>query len=187
MQSFRYILFLMAMVVLAACGRTEEEEAYLKKLEEQGPLKEAFDVKFIFSEMAVLQAELEAPHAIEAKEKVGDKEEDIRIFDRGMHLMFYNPNGAKKSDLTSDQGTFRNQFQDAEVWGNVILINERGDRLETEKLFWSKTMDKIWTPGFVKIFTETEVIYGDSMVSNTDFTEYEIINIKGAMTLKEEL
>lgn len=176
-----YITFVL-ITFLLSCERTPEEEAYLRHLEEAGPMQEAFDVHFIFSEMAVIQAELTAPHAIATKED----DEEVRIFDRGMELRFFTPEGTRKSDLTSDQGKFTNQFQEAEVWGNVILINEKGDRLETEKLFWSKTNDKIWTPGFVKIFTETEVIYGDSMVSNTDFTDYEIINIVGAFTLKDD-
>jgi hypothetical protein len=37
----------------------------------------------------------------------------------------------------------------------------------------------------VKIITPTEIIYGDSLDANTDFTEYKIFNINGAVNIKE--
>lgn len=172
----------LTLTLLIGCGRSEEEEAYLRHLEEGAPIKEAFDVRFIFSEKAVIQATLEAPHAIEAKEG----EEDVRIFDKGMKLEFFTKEGEPKSSLTSDNGKFKNQFNEAEVWGNVVMFNINGDKLETERLFWNKKTEKIHTNEFVKIRTATEVIYGDSMDANTDFTEYKIYNIRGSIQLKDE-
>ncbi|MEM7040407.1 MAG: hypothetical protein AAF570_25800, partial [Bacteroidota bacterium] len=103
-----YITFLLFAFVVG-CSRSEKESAYLKRLEDEGPIKEAFDVQFIFSEMAVIQAELIAPHAIEKKEE----EQEVRIFDKGLHLKFFTPEGEKKSDLTSEHGKFKQQFQHA--------------------------------------------------------------------------
>lgn len=176
------IAILIAVFLIAGCSRTEEEKQYLKNIQDTGPVREAFNVRFLFSEQAVLQAELEAPHALEIKEE----EEDIRVFDQGMHLIFYTPEGEKKSDMTSDNAKFRNQFKEAEIWGNVVMVNEKGDKMETERLFWDKLEDRLYTPEFVKIRTESEIIFGDSMVSNTDFTDYRIYNIRGAISLKDE-
>jgi LPS export ABC transporter protein LptC len=180
-SSMRRIFQMLVLVFsLWGCTRSDKENEHLKHLEEGAPIKEAFQVKFLFSEDAILQAKLEAPHAIEAQEDG----QDIRIFDRGMHLTFYNAEGKPKSDLTSDNGKFRNQFNDAEVWGNVVMVNEKGDLLETEHLFWNKTINRIHTKDFVKIKTESEIIYGDSMDANTDFTEYRIYNIVGSVSIK---
>lgn len=176
----RFIILIIGLFAFSACTRTEKENAHLKHLEDGAPVKEAFQVKFLFSENAIMQAQLEAPHAIESKEDGLD----VRIFDRGMHLIFYTPEGEPKSDLTSENGKFKNQFNDAEVWGNVVMINEKGDKLETERLFWNKKTNRIHTKDFVKIRTETEIIYGDSMDANTDFTEYRIYNIVGSVSLK---
>ena len=177
-----HILILLLLLLASACSRTEEEKQHLKQLEDIGPVKEAFNVRFLFSEEAVLQAELNAPHAIESTED----EKDVRLFDQGMQLIFYTPEGNKKSELTSDKGKFLNQFKEAEVWGNVVMINEKGDKLETERLFWNKVEDRIYSNEFVKIHTDTEIIYGDSMLANTDFTEYKIYNIRGSISLKDE-
>lgn len=170
------------MVATMACTRTEEEDATLDQFGKGTPIKEAFQVRFTFSENAVMQAELTAPHAIESKENG----QDIRYFDKGIHLVFYTPTGEKETDMKADTAKFMNQFNDAELWGNVIMINSKGDRLETEHLFWNKVKNRIHTDSsLVKIFTATETIYGDSLDANTDFTEYQIFNISGAVNVKE--
>jgi LPS export ABC transporter protein LptC len=154
----------------------------LKQFGEGIPIKEAFQVKFLFSENAILQAELNAPHAIESKENG----QETRLFDKGLHLVFYTPEGVKQSELSAGQGRFKNQFNDAEVWDEVVMINDKGDRLETERLFWNKSLNRIHTNERVKIMTAKELIYGDSLDSNASFTEYKIYSIHGSLDVKEE-
>lgn len=176
---------------LLGCTRSKEEEAHLKLFDETTPTKEAFQVRFVFSEDAVVQAELEAPHAIEATENG----QDIRIFDKGLHMTFYTKEGQKESELTSKHGTFKNQFNDALLYGDVVMLNSKGDRLTADTLYWNKIKNRIKAKPTIKnnrvtrpvmIHTATEIIYGDSLDSNTDFTEYKIFGITGSVNVKDE-
>jgi hypothetical protein len=187
------LIFSILVLFFLGCTRTEAEEATLKNFGDGAPIKEAFHVKFVFSENAIVQAELEAPHAIEAKENG----QDIRIFDRGLHMTFYTPAGEKQSELTSIHGKFKNQFNDATVWGDVLMINGKGDRLTADTLFWNKTKNRIRAKPMINphkrtverpvmIKTATENIYGDSLDANTEFTEYKIWNIRGSLDVKED-
>lgn len=172
---------LLAIVVLG-CTRTEQEDATLAQFEKGTPVKEAFQVRFTFSENALLQAQLEAPHAIETKEN----NMDVRVFDKGLHLVFYNADGLRETELNSQNGKFRNQFNEAEVWGHVRMINSRGDSLVTEHLWWNKLTNRIHTDHTrVDIYTQTERIRGDSLDANTNFTEYKIFNTKGTVNVKD--
>ena len=184
-------LFSILFLGLLGCTRTEEEEATLKQFDEGTPTKEAFQVRFVFSEDAVVQAELEAPHAIESTENG----QDIRIFDKGLHMIFYTKEGLKESELTSTHGTFKNQFNDAILHGDVLMLNSKGDRLTADTLFWNKIKNRIKAKPTIKnnrvtrpvmIHTATEIIYGDSLDSNTDFTEYKIFGITGSVNVKDE-
>lgn len=186
-----FLLVSLLILGLLGCTRTEEEEATLKQFDEGTPTKEAFQVRFVFSENAVVQAELDAPHAIEAKENG----QDVRIFDKGLHMIFYTPDGQKESELTSVHGTFKNQFNDAIIHGDVVMLNSKGDRLTADTLFWNKTKNRIKAkPTIVNnrvkrpvmIHTATEIIYGDSLDSNTNFTEYKIFGITGSVNVKDE-
>jgi hypothetical protein len=46
-------------------------------------------------------------------------------------------------------------------------------------LVWNEKIQKFYTEKFVKITTPTQIIYGDGLESNQNFSEYKIINIKG--------
>lgn len=182
MRTIFFYTIILSTLLTAACTRSEREEAILERLKEGAPQKEAFNVRFLFSEQGVLQAELNAPHAIELK--VG--EEDQRLFDRGLRIQFYTPEGQPKSDLKAINGIFKNQYNYAELWGDVVVINEKSDTLETDTLFWNKAADIMHTRGQVVIRTPNERIYGDSLVGNTDFSEYKIFKIRGIVKVNQE-
>ena len=73
-----------------------------------------------------------------------------------------------------------------EAKGNVVVINVNGDKLNTEHLIWLESEKRIKSDEFVKIQTKEEIIYGDGLDANEDFTQYRIKNIKGVITIKEE-
>ena len=66
---------------------------------------------------------------------------------------------------------------------NVVVRNLDGDLLETEKLNWSKSKEEIFTDDFVKITTKKEVIFGEGLVSNQNFSKYTIQKIKGTINI----
>ena len=70
-----------------------------------------------------------------------------------------------------------------EVDNNVSVLNRKGERLNTEQLFWDENKQKIYTNKFVRIKTAKQIIYGDGLISNTDFTQYKITNIRGTIEL----
>ena len=56
----------------------------------------------------------------------------------------------------------------------VELLQNKTDILETEKLNWNKQKEEIFTDEFVKITTDNEVIFGQGLVSNQNFSKYTI-------------
>jgi LPS export ABC transporter protein LptC len=112
-------------------------------------------------------------------------EQEVSVFDEGLHLVFFTPEGKPQSDLTANYGEFRKEFGEAEVRGNVIVINEKGDRIETEKLMWDSAKDSIYTNEFVKVYTENEIIYGDGIRAKSDFSAFRFFHIRGAIKLEE--
>jgi LPS export ABC transporter protein LptC len=176
-----YLFFLVTVIVLlTACKRSQAEEAYLKDMTKDEPVQEAYNVKFMLTEKAILQARLTAPHVIERDEANGR----VSYFDKGLHLEFFTPEGAKESDLVANEGVFRNKFAAAEVFGNVVVTTNDGKKMETEKLFWNRESDSIYTDQFVKIRTKDQIIYGDSLDSDTKFNNFRIYNIRGTIPVE---
>ena len=100
------ILVSIAWVFRSGCTRTDQEQAFLDEIQKEGPVQEAFNVKFLFSEMANVSARLLAPHVIE---KVVNKE-NVSYFDRGLRITFFDEEGNIKSDLKSHKGQFYQMF-----------------------------------------------------------------------------
>jgi hypothetical protein len=68
-----------------------------------------------------------------------------------------------------------------------VVVNEAGDTMYTEKLIWEEKAERIYTDQYVRIIRPDEIIYGDGMESNQNFTKYKILNIRGTIALNEEV
>jgi len=72
------------------------------------------------------------------------------------------------------------------VEGNVVFVNDKGEKLETEKLTWIEKDAKIRTEDAVKITTANEVITGYGLEADEDFSNYTIRNISGIVNVEDE-
>ena len=63
---------------------------------------------------------------------------------------------------------------------NVCVVNKKGEQLNTEELVWNQKLDKFYTDKKVKITTApNQVMYGEGLEANADFSWYKINNLKG--------
>jgi len=88
--------------------------------------------------------------------------------------------------LTSNyaiDSTYANKMQARE---NVIVINEKGEQLNTEELLWNKNTEQITSDVFVKITTADQIIMGTGLISNQDFTEYRILKPTGIINIEND-
>lgn len=126
-----------------------------------------------------------------ATEPNQNREEEVRpldtytICDSGVKITFFDEFGKVESKLRANYAELYEDQGYAEATGDVVVENNEGDRLNTEKLYWDQERDELWTDRFVRITTPEEIIMGDSMVSNTSFTNYRIYKIRGTITLEE--
>jgi hypothetical protein len=68
---------------------------------------------------------------------------------------------------------------------DVILVNSKGDTLNTEELIWEEAKQTIHSDKYVRITTKDEIIMGEGFESNTEFTKYKIFSIRGTISLKQ--
>ncbi|MBI4930167.1 MAG: LPS export ABC transporter periplasmic protein LptC [Bacteroidetes bacterium] len=107
-------------------------------------------------------------------------------FPLGVKILFYNDSMKIDSQLKADYGIRYEKEGRMDAKRNVEVVNVKGEKLNTEHLIWDEAKDKIYTEAFVKITTADEIIYGDGLESNQDFTKYKIKNIKGTINLKDD-
>ncbi len=103
----------------------------------------------------------------------------------GLKVIFFNDSMQTESTLTAKYGKYFETNNNVLVRDSVVVTNIRHEQLNTEELVWNEKLQKFYTEKFVKISTPTQIIYGDGLESNQNFSDYSIIHVKGIIGIKK--
>lgn len=173
-------LLLFAAMGLSACENDPEQVAAIVEDEPARPVETAREVRVIYSDSANVKVILDAG----LLERFAGDEPRLEMSD-GVHVQFLDNRGNVTSELRSRRAVSHEKTDLMEARDDVVVVNERNERLNTEHLIWNKENETITTEEFVKITTEDEIIFGHGLESNQDFTKYRIKNIKGTIDIED--
>ncbi|MBU8869446.1 MAG: LPS export ABC transporter periplasmic protein LptC [Gemmatimonadales bacterium] len=166
------ILFGLSAVVLTCCGASgcgpndEPSPVQVAQVQEV-PEQQFFDYTFTETSAGVVQWILESD---EMKKFTGQRDAQFTV----VKMDFFN-DGVHFSTLTADSGSANMLVKDVHVWGNVLLLKDNGDRLETEELFFDNKEQLIHNDIFNRTVTNQEVVTGYGLEATPDL---EYIRIK---------
>lgn len=103
----------------------------------------------------------------------------------GVEVKIFNDQMEVTTQLTSDYAIDSTYANKMEARYNVVVFNEKGEKLETERLFWDKESEQITSNDSVTITTADQIIMGDGLISNQDFSEYRILKPRGIINIEE--
>jgi LPS export ABC transporter protein LptC len=168
-------------MLIAACSN-DLEKIHEISIQNQAsfPIETIKDCEIIYSDSAKVRVLLNAT----LMNRYADEESYIE-FKNGLKVQFFDVNGKKESELNADYAIIDEEKDLMLAQHNVVVRNVDGDVLETEKLNWNQQKEEIFTDEFVKITTENEVIFGQGLVSNQNFSKYTIRKIKGTITINQ--
>ena len=166
--------------MLFSCSNTVEEVAAVT-FDESYPAETTRDAHITYSDSGYLRLRIDAPLIEHYNSGTRYSE-----FPEGVEVVFLNSLGERDSFLKADYAIFHTEKNLMEARTNVVAINDQGDRLETEHLEWNEKTKTLHSNAFVKIQTKDEIIYGDGLDANEDFTRFEIKNIKGIINIEDE-
>jgi LPS export ABC transporter protein LptC len=104
---------------------------------------------------------------------------------KGLKVEFYDDSSRVESTLTARYARYYEQQGNILIRDSIVVVNKKGEQLNTEELVWNQSAKKLYTEKFVKITTTTQVMYGDGLEANEDFTWYKILNPKGIVEVKK--
>jgi len=163
---------------LASCENKKEEIFAIKAPGRQAS-QTGKGITLLYSDSGRLKVKVQAPEM--------QKFDSLStVFPKGVYTEFYNTNGTVGTTLRADHAERFEAGQRIELRNNVVVINEKGDKLLTEKLIWDEVRQRIYTDAPIKIYKGQEIWMGTGLESNQDFTDYEIKNISGIMPLNLE-
>ncbi|MCJ8163727.1 LPS export ABC transporter periplasmic protein LptC [Pontibacter sp. E15-1] len=174
-----YIASLMALMVMLGFGCNEELRDPDQEPKYTGPTMENHDVVTLYSDSAKLLIKLQAP--LQQEFETGDG-----VFPEGLFVEFYEQEGQVTSTLKANYGKQDRNKSLFLARGNVVVENlAKKEKLETEELYWDKRRAKIYTDKFVRITTPEQIIMGNGLQANQDFSNYRIRDVTGIIDMKE--
>jgi len=104
---------------------------------------------------------------------------------KGIEVYFYDSLNKVKSLLTSNYAIDYENKKIMEAENNVVVVNEKGEKLNTEHLTWNQNKKIITSDKFVKITTKDEVLFGDGLDADEAFNKWTIKKPKGILNIKK--
>lgn len=171
-------------VVLGLCFvvgcENDKNEIYKVTAFDKSPLESIRNLETIYSDSGIIKVKVNAP--LLYKYTVP---KTITELPKGLHIDFYDDSLKPVSQLTAKYAIHYELERKWEARKDVVVINKKGEQLNTERLIWDERTEKITSNKFVKITTEKEIIYGDGFEADQNFTSYKIFKVKGHITVKE--
>ena len=146
------------------------------------PMEVTTDLNLRFSDSGYVRLNLSAPKA----EYYPNLEEPERRFPEGIDVKFFDSFGKEESRLQADYAV---QFMNQSLWhatGNVVVVNRKGEQLNTEELFWNEKTEEIYSDVFVRLTSGQEVIMGEGFKADQNFDNYEINKVTGTIEIDDE-
>lgn len=173
----RVIPGLLLLMLLAAGCKNDPKEISALTGKSAYQLDRAQDVTLIYSEKGKVKARIYAKEYI-SNEMAKPPYMDMKS---GIKAEVYNDSMKVESTLTANYARYYEKQGNFLIRDNIVVVNKKGETLNTEELVWNQNIQKFFTEKFVKITTPTLVMYGDGLEANQDFSWYRILNQKGTM------
>lgn len=166
---------------LISCENDLDKVERIASNEVSLPVENSKDVEIIYSDSSIVRAKLKSPVL-----KFYNVQNAYHEMPNGLYVEFFGPQKNIESTLSAKYGRkFQNQGI-IEVKDSVVVINEKGERLDTEKLIWNEKTKKIYTNSFVRITTATDIMFGEGLEANQNFTNYKIFKYRGSISVKDQ-
>ena len=106
-------------------------------------------------------------------------------FEKGVYLEKFDTLFRIDASIKADTAYYYEKKSLWELKGNVQIHSLRGDKFQTDQLFWDEKMKSVYSDKFIQIEQEDKIIKGYGFESNQDLTEYVIKNTTGVFTIED--
>ncbi len=174
-------LISMMAIAFFSCKRSRKTQAALPGKHEPVPYAEIHDFTAHYTLKGQIAMTLQAPELLDYSQY----EFARQIFPKGMHIVIHGKDG-DKTYIEAKRAAVYKPVELVELIGQVHIYNDRNEELVTDRLFWDKTRDHIFTDDSVRFSRNNEYIKGRGFDSNMSFTSARVNNISGIISINKK-
>lgn len=177
-------LLLLGLISFFILNCSKEPTINLDRQKSDFPTRSLINAHVIYKDSGKIVLDLKSP-LIEEYSMI---DTPYTKYPKGLKMNFYNKSIDSPGFLKANWAMMNEMKGWYEGRGDVVVINEKGDTLKTEKLFWNKIKRQIFTQDTVYIISKT----GDSLQANNgleakdDLSTYTLYNNQGTKYYEEK-
>ncbi len=107
-------------------------------------------------------------------------------FEKGVYLEKFDTLFQVEASIKSDTAYFYDKQKLWKLIGNVHIQNLKGEKFDTELLYWDQTKKKVYSDKRVRIEQPDQIIYAWGFESNEQMTKYRFFKTDGIFYIDEE-
>ncbi len=156
---------LAAAILLSAC---KEPEPVVFDFE-QVPVQVVHDMRMLQSGKGEAVMRMSAPVMQRFSFYKDSMQQSYELYTDGFHVDAYTDDGQLETTIDSDMARHITT-EGRESWsafGNVVVTNHiKGERMETDTIYWNKVEKKIYTDCYVRLTSDSGLMQGYGMTSD---------------------
>lgn len=139
------------------------------------PVMDTRDVTTLISDSGVTRYRIETPEW-----KVFDRKNPPHwAFEQGVYLEKFDSLFQVEASIKADTAYYYTKEELWKLMGNVDIKNLKGERFNTELLYWNQRKQRVYSDRFIRIEQPDRIITGHGFESNQQMTVYTIHKPEG--------
>lgn len=163
------------LILFSSCGGNRKKlgKAILER--DSLPMMETLDVTTVISDSGVIR------YRIKTKEWLiyDKKRPSYWAFEKGVYLEQFDSVMHIEASIKADTAYFYDLKKLWKLMGHVAIQNRKGEKFNTELLYWDQTYQKVYSDKRIRIEQPDKTIIGMGFEANQQMTTYTIKNIEG--------
>ncbi len=173
-------MVIVMLFLFPSCSDKKEKlgEAILER--DSLPGMRTLGVNTLISDSGVIRYRLEA----EEWEIYDKKTPSYWSFEKGVYLEQFDSLQHVEAIIKADTAYYYDSQKLWELRGDVFIRNQKGERFNTERLYWNQRQEKVYSDQFIRIQQTENIITGYGFESNQQLTKYIIHNSGGVFPIE---
>lgn len=147
---------------------------------ENEPIGVAENINLKYTDSGKIKAILISPKMLD----YSNRDFSFNEFTEGINLTLFDDDD-QKNTVTADYAIVYNDTDLMDLQGNVVIATYSKDTLFAEQLYYDQKKEWLFTNKPVTFRTGSDLINGNGFDSDTKFTNAEVLEINGIITVNE--
>ena len=170
------------LLLFTSCGGKEKKLGEAITERDSLPSMATMDVVTYISDSGVTRYRMDADEWL-----VYDrKKPSYWAFEKGVYLEQFDSVFNVDASIKADTAYYYDKQKLWKLMGHVDIKNRKGERFNTELLYWNQATEKVYSDRFIRIEQPDRIITGYGFDSNQQMTNYQIRNMGGVFYVDEE-